>query len=266
MRKVAPSRRSLGPARSSIPEATITTVDSASAGSADRICFPRGSGTVAHRGRARSRSGTGRRRAPSRVRRGSLGQCSCRRRRGRLKTDWRAEPLGLVPQPSTGDEQRRARASFSTGASPASAAPSPTSPRARSPTGDAPEALDVLRTLRDHVKAQGAFALRIGPAVPVRRWHADTVKAAIADDAVGTLRDVTPARDRGRRGRAFAPSRAARLRPPRPTTASPRASRSTPSTFRSPDAPRRTCSPGDEPAVAAQHQEVGEAGRRGDPR
>ena len=70
---------------------------------------------------------------------------------------------------------------------------------------DAPEALDVLRTLRDHVKAQGAFALRIGPAVPVRRWHADTVKAAIADDAVGSLRDVTPdvTEDAGMRVRAL---------------------------------------------------------------
>jgi len=59
--------------------------------------------------------------------------------------------------------------------------------------------------LRDHVKAQGAFALRIGPAVPVRRWHADTVKAAIADDAVGSLRDVTPdvTEDAGMRVRAL---------------------------------------------------------------
>ena len=57
---------------------------------------------------------------------------------------------------------------------------------------DAPELLDVLRTLRDHVKAQGAFALRVGPLVPVHRWHAPTIKTAMADEAVTSLSQVAP--------------------------------------------------------------------------
>lgn len=54
-----------------------------------------------------------------------------------------------------------------------------------------PYVLDVLRTLRDHAKARGAFTLRIGPAQPVRRWRTDTIKAAIADDTVRSLTQVT---------------------------------------------------------------------------
>ncbi len=41
-----------------------------------------------------------------------------------------------------------------------------------------------------HLKAQKAFAVRMGPPVPVRRWAAATVKAAIADPALGRLGDV----------------------------------------------------------------------------
>jgi len=55
-----------------------------------------------------------------------------------------------------------------------------------------PHLLDVLRSLRDHVKAQGAFALRIGPVVPVRRWHAPTIKTAMADESQRSLVDVEP--------------------------------------------------------------------------
>jgi lipid II:glycine glycyltransferase (peptidoglycan interpeptide bridge formation enzyme) len=119
---------------------------------------------------------------------------------GRLKTDWRAESLGWF----AGDEMVGAglvlyRSLPRIGRSLAYLPEGPVT------DWDAPEALDVLRTLRDHVKGQGAFALRIGPAVPVRRWHAGTVKAAIADDSVSTLRDVTPdvTEDAGMRLRAL---------------------------------------------------------------
>ncbi|MEO7061696.1 MAG: peptidoglycan bridge formation glycyltransferase FemA/FemB family protein [Lapillicoccus sp.] len=53
-----------------------------------------------------------------------------------------------------------------------------------------PYVLDVLRTLRDHAKAKGAFTLRIGPAQPVRRWHAGTIKDAMADDRIRSLTQV----------------------------------------------------------------------------
>lgn len=66
-------------------------------------------------------------------------------------------------------------------------------------------AVAVLRTLRDHVKAEGAFGLRIGPAVPVRRWSAATLKAAMADDSVTSLTQVPPdvTEDTGMRLRAL---------------------------------------------------------------
>ncbi|WP_375001399.1 lipid II:glycine glycyltransferase FemX [Aeromicrobium sp. CTD01-1L150] len=49
-----------------------------------------------------------------------------------------------------------------------------------------------LSPLAAHLKQQKAFGIRIGPPVVTRRWHADTVKRAIADDALPSLRR-TPA-------------------------------------------------------------------------
>ncbi|MEA5153207.1 lipid II:glycine glycyltransferase FemX [Raineyella sp.] len=43
-----------------------------------------------------------------------------------------------------------------------------------------------------HVKRQGAFGVRIGPPVVVRRWGTRTIKDALADDAVTSLRVVEP--------------------------------------------------------------------------
>lgn len=43
-----------------------------------------------------------------------------------------------------------------------------------------------------HLKAQGAFAVRMGPPVVTRRWSAEQVKAGIADDSVRRLGDVPP--------------------------------------------------------------------------
>ncbi|HQR80321.1 MAG TPA: peptidoglycan bridge formation glycyltransferase FemA/FemB family protein, partial [Actinomycetota bacterium] len=47
-----------------------------------------------------------------------------------------------------------------------------------------------LSPLTEHTKQRGAFALKMGPAVATRRWHAQTVKQAIADDAVKRLADA----------------------------------------------------------------------------
>lgn len=51
---------------------------------------------------------------------------------------------------------------------------------------------DFLAPLVAHVKDQGAFGLRIGPAFLARAWDAETIKAAIADPAVSTLSEVEP--------------------------------------------------------------------------
>ncbi|KQX74128.1 peptidoglycan bridge formation glycyltransferase FemA/FemB family protein [Aeromicrobium sp. Root472D3] len=47
-----------------------------------------------------------------------------------------------------------------------------------------------LAPMASHLKKQGAFGIRMGPPVVTRRWHAATIKQAIADPVLGTLSDV----------------------------------------------------------------------------
>ncbi|HZK36124.1 MAG TPA: peptidoglycan bridge formation glycyltransferase FemA/FemB family protein [Aeromicrobium sp.] len=47
-----------------------------------------------------------------------------------------------------------------------------------------------LEPMRAHLSKNGAFGIRMGPPVAGRRWHASTIKAAIADEALITLGDV----------------------------------------------------------------------------
>jgi lipid II:glycine glycyltransferase (peptidoglycan interpeptide bridge formation enzyme) len=47
-----------------------------------------------------------------------------------------------------------------------------------------------LEPMLAHLKARGAFSVKMGPPVVVRRWSADAVKAAIADPDAHRLRDV----------------------------------------------------------------------------
>ena len=51
---------------------------------------------------------------------------------------------------------------------------------------------DALVPLAAHVKARGAFGLRIGPPVVTARWSAQQVKDGIADDGVRSLGDLAP--------------------------------------------------------------------------
>jgi len=55
---------------------------------------------------------------------------------------------------------------------------------------------DDLRTwlspLARHLRSRGAFGIRMGPPVVVRRWSADLVKAGLADPAVASLDDLAP--------------------------------------------------------------------------
>lgn len=60
-----------------------------------------------------------------------------------------------------------------------------------------------LDPLTRHLKGQGAFGVRMGPPVVTRRWHAPTIKAAIADSALRTLGEV-PADENDPRGHAVA--------------------------------------------------------------
>ena len=47
-----------------------------------------------------------------------------------------------------------------------------------------------LTPMAAHLKQQGAFGIRIGPPVVTRRWHAGTIKQAIADPVLGSLSAV----------------------------------------------------------------------------
>lgn len=49
-----------------------------------------------------------------------------------------------------------------------------------------------LRPMIDHLRTAGAFGVRMGPPVVVRRWSADAVKAGLADPLVLRLDDVAP--------------------------------------------------------------------------
>ncbi|HEY7042847.1 MAG TPA: peptidoglycan bridge formation glycyltransferase FemA/FemB family protein [Nocardioidaceae bacterium] len=49
-----------------------------------------------------------------------------------------------------------------------------------------------LSPMTAHLRAAGAFGIRMGPPVVVRSWTADTVKRAMADDTHGRLGDVPP--------------------------------------------------------------------------
>ncbi len=55
------------------------------------------------------------------------------------------------------------------------------------------ELAEWLTPLAAHLRQVGAFAVKMGPMAAVRRWHADTLKAAIAGASPGLrLRDVEP--------------------------------------------------------------------------
>ncbi|RMB61395.1 lipid II:glycine glycyltransferase FemX [Tessaracoccus antarcticus] len=55
-----------------------------------------------------------------------------------------------------------------------------------------PDVDEQLDALVAYAKKARAFAVRIGPAIVHRRWSAETIKAAIADDAVTRLSQVEP--------------------------------------------------------------------------
>ena len=58
-----------------------------------------------------------------------------------------------------------------------------------------------LSPMAAHLKARGAFGIRIGPPVITRRWSAAQVKEGIADDAVTSLTTLPPT-ERSRAGAA----------------------------------------------------------------
>jgi lipid II:glycine glycyltransferase (peptidoglycan interpeptide bridge formation enzyme) len=51
---------------------------------------------------------------------------------------------------------------------------------------------DVLDPLLDHLRRHGSFSVKIGPQLVIRRWRAETVKAALAVATGGRLGDLVP--------------------------------------------------------------------------
>lgn len=49
-----------------------------------------------------------------------------------------------------------------------------------------------LRPLVQHLRARGAFTVRIGPRLPVRIWSAETAKAGMADSSVARFSELGP--------------------------------------------------------------------------
>ena len=99
---------------------------------------------------------------------------------------------------------------------------------------------DWLVPMTDALRAMGAFAVKMGPVAVVRRWHADTLKAAIAegDRACGcaTSRRTSPSPTCSPSPTGCASSAGARS--PTRAPASATSSRATSSRSRWPDAPR----------------------------
>ncbi|HEX3198884.1 MAG TPA: peptidoglycan bridge formation glycyltransferase FemA/FemB family protein, partial [Propionibacteriaceae bacterium] len=56
----------------------------------------------------------------------------------------------------------------------------------------APDIGEWLKPLADHVRSAGAFGVRIGATAIARRWSAETIKAAIADERVTRLSEAIP--------------------------------------------------------------------------
>ena len=125
---------------------------------------------------------------------------------------------------------------------------------------------DWLTPLADHLNARARSAYGSGAPVVARRWRADTIKAAIADERVGRLSEAMPDVRRPRGQPAAQPAAGPRLAPRRTRRrASPPASPGSSSSCRSPASTAGAVADRDEPAVAAQHQEGRQARRAGQP-
>ncbi|WGL52530.1 peptidoglycan bridge formation glycyltransferase FemA/FemB family protein [Nocardioides sp. BP30] len=106
-----------------------------------------------------------------------------------VKTEWRSESLGLVEDGEL------------IGATLVLHRPVPRLKRytlAYLPEGPALDwsrpLADWLGPLTDHLKAHGAFGVRMGPPVTTATWSAEQVKQGIADDGVGRLGELPPSR------------------------------------------------------------------------
>ena len=116
-----------------------------------------------------------------------------------------------------------------------------------------------------HLKEQGAFGVRMGPPVVTRRWTAAQVKDGIADPDVRRLGDVPPDRARRQPAPGWSPS-CDELGWRQQAAEGGFAAGQPQYVFQIPlrrHAHRGRRAQGHEPAVAPQHQEGRQGGRRG---
>ena len=109
-----------------------------------------------------------------------------------VKPEWKAESIGWVSRSATGGESM-------VGAALVLYRQLPKIKRflAYIPEGPLIDwASDDLRSwlgpMADHLRSQGAFGIRIGPPVVIRRWSAAQVKEGIADESVRSLTSLPP--------------------------------------------------------------------------
>jgi len=117
----------------------------------------------------------------------------------RVKAEWTPESIGWVSTGSTGQEELVGVALVLNRQLPKVARYLAYLPEGPVIDWDTDDLVAWLGPMAAHLKAQGAFGIRIGPPVVTRRWTAQQVKDGIADDATRSLVDVPPT-ERGTTG------------------------------------------------------------------
>ena len=117
----------------------------------------------------------------------------------RVKAEWTPESIGWVSTGSTGQEELVGVALVLNRQLPKVARYLAYLPEGPVIDWDTDDLAAWLGPMAAHLKAQGAFGIRIGPPVVTRRWTAQQVKDGIADDATRSLVDVPPT-ERGTTG------------------------------------------------------------------
>jgi vancomycin resistance protein VanK len=110
----------------------------------------------------------------------------------RVKAEWTPESIGWVSTGSTGQEELVGVALVLNRQLPKVARYLAYLPEGPVIDWDTDDLGAWLGPMAAHLKAQGAFGIRIGPPVVTRRWTAQQVKDGIADDATRSLVDVPP--------------------------------------------------------------------------
>ncbi|HEY8456154.1 MAG TPA: peptidoglycan bridge formation glycyltransferase FemA/FemB family protein [Actinopolymorphaceae bacterium] len=123
---------------------------------------------------------------------------------GEVKREWRAESIGWVEEPSGTPPSRTAGSDPGGDEKILGAAlvlyrrlPKMRRSLAYLPEGPIidwadPDLARWLVPLAEHVTAQGAFGIRMGPPVICRRWSAATIKAALAEGKAKSIAEVPP--------------------------------------------------------------------------